>query len=239
MQFFDLRRSNAVYIFRAIMDAPKTLSQISEETDIAEITVKKIAYKLIDESIISRAKEELASVGRPKLYLTPNPVNYSVFIIKNDLKFIFYSVNAVGERNMLFEFPANYGSLDASGSLQIAFLKFKQNQLYKHCHAIFFIDTNTNHIKTPMEIQKITPFQLIIKSLIKEERAIYIEYGENKAVVNYGKAKNISAPISEVEKIIDIDDKYILDNNNEIVVISEALRIITLKELEEKVAKLF
>lgn len=238
MDFSDLKRSNAVYIFRTIMHEPRSLKEISLETNIAEITIKKIIYKLIEENIVSKCTQAKKSLGRPIIYLTPNPQHHSIFISENKSNFIFYTINTRGERKRIQSIPKNE-CLEEELTLEFAYNLLKQDKTFKFCQGTYLISANKESYKEINGITKANTFSLIASSLVDEESSIFLEFGENKAVINHGKIKFTDKSKEDVLKIIDIDEEYIFNDLDENKAINEALRILTLKRLEEKVAQLF
>ncbi len=239
MHYLDLRRSNAVYIFQVIKHIPKSIKEISIETEMAEITVKKIVYKLIDAEIVSKGSLENHSVGRPIIYISPNPINYSLIIVKTDKEYVFNSVNTYGERKKLFDIPTKYQSLDENKTLKFAYDMLKKEQIFKYCHSIYLIGEGINKLNDIDGIIKATPFQLIASSLLNTESTIYLQFGKEKALINHGRIKSIDISKEELSKIIDIDEDYTFNDLDETKATNEALRIITLNKIEEKVAQLF
>ena len=76
---------------------------------------------------------------------------------------------------------------------------------------------------------------------MNEEKTFYVEYKNKKALINHKKVKflNTDTCIEEIKNIIDLDDEFILNDYDQENLLNEALRIITLNTLEEKVARLF
>ncbi len=240
IQYFDLRRSNAVYIFRSIINGAKTYEQISKDTETAEITVKKITYKLIDAKLLLSYKNKNATgAGRPKVYLAPNPSINCTLITKEGSFYIYNTVNALGERTKLFTFPTNYHLLNERNSLAYSLHFFKQTDIYNHCQQIFYLCEEK--IEPIEEIKAISLFELILKSLSKEEKVFYVEYNNEKALINHSKIKLLNTNITkeQIEEIVDIDDEFIFNEYKLEDLINEAIRIITLNIIEEKVAQLF
>lgn len=238
IQHFDLRRSNAVYIFRSVIDKAKTYEEISKETETAEITVKKITYKLIDAKILLSFKNKnITSTGRPKTYLAPNPNNNCTLIAKEGSLYVYYSVNTLGERTRLFTFPTNYHLLSEHNSLAFSVHFFKQTDVYNYCQKIFYL--SEENIESIDEIKTISLFELILESLRDKEKVFYVEYNDKKALINHSKIKLTHLNKEQIKEIIDLDDEFILNELDKEELINEALRIITLNILEEKVAQLF
>ena len=238
MNALDLQRSNAIYIFRSFMHSPKSLSEIADETQIAEITIKKIIYKLVDENIVSKCNFKNSSVGRPILYLTPNPTNHSILIKENNSEFIFYTVNTMGQRNKMQSLPFDK-SISKDLALEFAFNIIKHDKNFKLCNGAYLISANNKNYKDIDGITKANIFQLIATSLINDELAIYLEFGNEKAVINHGKIKNTDMKKEDILKSIDFDEEYIFNDLDEDKALNEALRILTLKNMEEKIAQLF
>ena len=240
IQHLDLRRSNAIYIFRSVINGAKTYQEISKCTETAEITVKKIVYKLIDAKLLLSFKNTHAICnGRPKAYLAPNPDNNCTLITKEGSSYVYYTTNAFGQRTKLFTFPTNYHLLNERNSLSYSLHFFKQTDIYNSCQRIFYL--SEEELEPVEEIEVVSLFDLILKSLDKEEKVFYLEYKEKKAIINHSKVKllNQNTSIDMVKSIIDLDDEFIFSDHDKDNLINEALRIITLNILEEKVAQLF
>ena len=238
MQTLDLRRSNAIYIFRSFMHSPKSLKEIAEETKTAEITIKKIVYKLVEENIASKCNLKNNSIGRPVLYLSPNPANHSILIKENDSEFIFYTINTLGQRKKIHTIHKK-DAVSEEISLEFAYNILKKDESFKFCNGVYFIADLSKNYKEIDGIFKTELFELISLSLVDDEANIYLEFGDKKAVINHGKIKNTDMNKEDIIKIVDFDQEYIFNDLNEEKATNEALRILTLKKLEEKVAQLF
>lgn len=240
IQHLDLKRSNAIYIFRSIVNGAKTYEEISKDTEIAEITIKKIAYELINAKILLSIKHKNPTeVGRPKVYLTPNPDIHCTVITKEGSFFTYNMINTLGEKSKLFTFPINYHMLNEHNSLAYSLHFFTQTDFYNYCQKIFYLSEESNE---PVEdILNISLFELILESLVNEEKTFYVEYKNKKALINHKKVKflNTDTCIEEIKNVIDLDDEFILNDYDQENLLNEALRIITLNTLEEKVARLF
>ena len=238
MQSIDLKRSNAVYIFRSFMHSPKSLKEISDETETAVITIKKIVYKLIDENIASKCQIKVKSIGRPHLYLSPNPQNHTLLIKRTTKQFVFFTINTLGQCRKIKTIP-NDECYSEDLTLEFAFNILKRDKMFKFCQGAYLIGREIENYKEIDGISKSSTFQLIAKSLADDESTIYLEFGNQKAVINHGKIKEISRTKEDVFDIIDVDQDYTFNDLDEEKAITEALRILTLKSLEEKVAQLF
>ena len=97
MKTTDLRRSNAIYIYRSICNNLISVSDIAKETEMSEIAVKKILYNLYNNNILSKYKEQNSEVGRPKIYFGLNPRFYSILIKKESTQFSVKEINILGE----------------------------------------------------------------------------------------------------------------------------------------------
>ena len=119
MNTSDLRRSNAIYIFRAIVKGYLSAEEIAKEYDMSIIAVKKILYNLYDKNLISKYKSLENSIGRPKIYFGLNMFYHSTLVKMEKDEFKIMSVNIKGDVAREFSFPLHYNGLSENGSLRM------------------------------------------------------------------------------------------------------------------------
>ena len=234
MKTTDLRRSNAIYIYRSICNNLISVSDIAKETEMSEIAVKKILYNLYNNNILSKYKEQNNEVGRPKIYFGLNPRFYSILIKKESTQFSVKEINILGETINEFVFPLYFNGLNESGSLRMLCATLKQSDGFKYNLGIFVIGQDLDKLDDYSLITKTTETQLILDSLYNEDLVTFATIKDEKYLLNHGKIKKVDITAKELSKYLDVDIQINLktiDDNN----LNEAFRLINIIKLEEKI----
>ncbi len=235
MKTTDLRRSNAVYILRAVFEDSKSVEEIAKETEMSEIAVKKILYDLYNRDILSKYKDTKTSIGRPKIYFGLNSMQHCTIIKREDTHFSIETVNVKGERTHQFDFPLDFHGLSESGSLRMVRAYIKSDKTFKYNLGIFLMGNDIEKLENLRLITKTTMHKLILDSLYDEDLVMYAEINQIKYLLNHGKIKEINISVDELKKIVDLDREIILNDENQDNYLAEALRLISLLKLEEKI----
>lgn len=230
-----LRKCNAIYIIRAIENGFSSLEDIANETEMSIIAVKKIIYDLYNRSILAKFKTTASSIGRPKIYFELNPLLHSTIIIKNDAQFDIRKYNIQGKLIENFTFPLHFQGLGVSGSLRMLRAALKENKSNKYNLSTFLIGESIENLENLHSITKTNIHQLILDSLYDEDLVLLAEINHRRYLLNHGKVKEISISSSELYKILDIDKTIILNDENQETYLSEAMRLISLQKIEEKI----
>ena len=234
MRNTDLRRSNAVYIYRSILNNYKSAEEIAKETEMSVIAVKKILYNLFDRDILSKYKDAEKAIGRPKIYFGLNSRFSSILIKKEPNEFTVIEVSINGKIVSRVSFPLNYGGLSESGSLRMLRAALKSHNGLKFNLGIFLIGDDIEALEDLPLIKKTTDTQLVLDSLYNEDLVIFAEIKDEKYLLNHGKTKKVTQSYEELTEIIDLDLKFNISNLDDESLI-EALRLNNILKLEEKI----
>lgn len=234
MKTTDLRRSNAIYIYRSIIANSKSAEEIAKENEMSEIAVKKILYDLYARDIISKYKQNDKSIGRPKIYFGLNSRFSSILIIKEKTDYLVKEVNIKGEVVDQFSFPLHFDGLSESGSLRMLRAVLKSDDGLKFNLGIFLIGDGIDKLENLPLITKTTSTKLILDSLYNEDLVIVATINDENYLLNHGKARKVDKTIDELNEILDIDLTFNISTINE-KDLKESLRLINILKVEEKI----
>lgn len=235
MKTTDLRHSNTIYILRAIADGSYNVDELAAKTQMSQIAVKKILYELCKKEILIKYKNLDGLQGRPRTSFNFNPLFHCTLINKEDSKYSVKLINGFGQKLREFSFPISYQGLNCSNSLKMLNSTLKTESVSNYNLATFLIGENLSEVSEIPNIYKTSVEQLILDSLYDETLVIYCEIGQKRFLHNYGKIKEITISDTQLKDIIDLDFIIKLDNENNEEHLIEALRLITLMKLEEKI----
>lgn len=192
-------KTNAIIVYRSIKSGAHTIQELLNTSKIGQYHLSNAIDLLLKLEIIQESQEKSNKQHRhPKIY-TITKKYHTTYIERRGPNFLFISISPINECVNSSGFPAQFSHLKTSSSFDFFTRGIKRNKIYKYCNKIYLCDENTEDVKLPPEIYKISRLDLITSSFLNTDSTIIVNY--------YGNAYKISN-----EEIIDVQKEYFNTN---------------------------
>ena len=230
----DLRYSNSLYIFRSIIDKPKTVDEIAKEVKMTKLAVNKILSELISKNLVTKIKNIKANRGgRPNVYYGLNGYYFTALIScdSGNLDLYYFSPN-YNNTVTKFDTIKNIDGFEIHAAAYTLGFIGKNNE--KCLQKIITGDKLERFVNTD-DALILTIDDILINAYSDEEKAVFIEYDNGKILINHSKPRIVKSTKEEISKILDIDVYCDLRGKNNEDVLFIAMQKFTTKLIETKI----
>ena len=230
----DLRYSNAIYIYRSIVNKTKTVDEIAKETEISKLTVSKILSDLISKRIVTKIRNvKISRGGRPNVYYGLNDHYFTALLLSNNgnLDLYYISPNYNNTVTKIDTIKNIDGDESNAAAYTLGFIG-KNNE---KCLQKIIMGDALEKFNNTNDAIILTIDDLLLNAYSDEEKAVFIEYDGGKILINHRKAKAVSLTKEEISEILDIDVYCDLRGKSEKDIIFIALKKFTTKLIETKI----
>lgn len=223
-------------MMRSILLEPKTLKELSEELQLAFITVNKLVAELSEKNIIKKFTiTQNHTNGRPQNYICLNPDYFCALINIIDDNYIVKLISPYSEleQKEYFRLPIREYANDPTETLHMVRAYIGQDHPY--CLGMYLIENEAIKVGNVRKIQKYKLHELLVESFADNDKVIYIECFDKRILINHGNARFVEITKEQLYSTLLVDEEYIITENNFNKVLTLALRQMCEKKLEEKI----
>lgn len=171
MNLAELRRKNAVSVYRCILSSITTISAISKETGISQLTVCELANELVKREILDISKPRRNIKGRRIHYFSPSHKYFCIFIDVQKTYFSTIGISTSGEAVERFDYPLDYENRTKQEVLdKYVMPRIRTSLSYKYCTAIYMLGDENNTLSVDSDVIKSTKENLIAYSLADKNK---------------------------------------------------------------------
>lgn len=210
MNLLELKRSNSIKIYRAILNGINTLDGLTAATGISKITVSALTRDMCRKNILLIKRPKLDRVGKPQNIYIAAKGYFCYFIDKNPDHFSVIAIDTTGEAIDRFDFKLSYESRTVNSILNDCIVKtIKRRTNYEHCMGIYLLGNDIDKLEPSVPMYKTTKEELIALSLANEDKASLFEFNNEKIIISlYSHLHYPTIDKNTLCKAIDFDEIY-------------------------------
>lgn len=233
MNLAQLKRKNSVSIYQCILSNITTISAISKETGISQLTVCELANEMVKREILDISKPRRNIKGRRIHYFSPSHKYFSIFIDVQKNFFTTIGITTSGEAIERFDYPLNYENKSCQEVLdEYVMPHIRNSSNYKYCTSIFMLGDTNNALTVDSDVIKSTKEDLIAYSLADKHKIKLFDFNGRYIMSLYSHIHYPKVPKELLLKAIPFDE--IISFQGDLYFDAfDALQLVSKEKLEE------
>jgi len=232
MKHSEMRKSNSLEVFRAVLNGHNTIQCLIENLNIGHTTIEKICTSLVDKRILSSYKEIKDTCGRPEFKFSLCPSHYSAYIEENEQYFSCilidanqYAIDRFDKQKFVYSVPLDEVIKRISDTLR------QRDDFDAFCRGIFIDCSDESAKYLPSDFTRISKYEFIANAM-RNDNEIYISEFPDKCIINvYGNLINTDARVRGIQHVFPNATVYTIKKPFYEEIFASLQRI-TLKEIE-------
>lgn len=235
----DLKRKNMLRIFDSIVEGKRTLSDISEHTNISKITVCELTKALVDNGIIVKSTSKENRVGRRTNEYMLNRLHNCLYIEQAKRFFSCISIGTDGkvvqriDYGIFFDIPIERTITELMEKIH----KSKEFNLY--CLAIYVCCEDNVKQYFPKNVIFTNQQSFILEGFSDSNKVLLFNFGNEKVISAYGRLHypNQEFTMKQLKTVLKVDKSHNFEKGI-YYGIFQSIKLHTLMHLKERIGKL-
>lgn len=186
MTLAELKRKNAVSIYRSILDGYNTIISISKVTGISQLTICELANEMVKKELLDMTIPKREAKGRRAHCFLPSHRYFTAFIDVQKDYICTIGISTSGSVVERFDFPINYEGKSTNDVIkEFVISKLKNSPNFKYCLAIYLLTDDTVSYDIDASVTKITKEELIASAFSDRNKAILFDFSGKYIVSLY------------------------------------------------------
>lgn len=212
MKLDDMRKNNALKIYNEIAKHEYVnIYDISAECDLSIQSVLKIAKELEKRKFVKIVNQLNGCQGRPRVYLSPSNVYYSVYIHLYEDTFSTIAISTSGGVILRMDYPVNYRQQSIDESLADLVSEITSIESFPYCMGMYLINKSSHLPNIPKSVISLSAEKLIASSLASDDEIILFHTDDIIILSLYSRLQFPSCSKEEILKVIEVDSIIKMD----------------------------
>ena len=226
--------TNLLETYRIIKNKPSTAYEIAEKLNISVDYAHTLIDELAEFSIVETKDRQRIPNGNKSRSIYSLSDSHNCFLIyKKEFSYSFCAVSPNGTLIDGMKFPLKYRHLNTIESFNYYFEMLNTLKVSKYCHAVYLIGKNLDELYSKHDnIIKITNEDLILSSLVEDNKNKFVSYYDKNFLISNGEIKYTDYPFEHVSKLVTITETHKIDTSNEYDYIFDSVQRLCVKHIE-------